>query len=177
MKNFLKYTSILKHLPRTGWLQHGIEIPETVASHSWQMAMMAMQLSGTMLETPYDFDKVIKLCLCHDLGESVIGDITPSDACYNDKFSREKSAICTIAQRGDIPQLILLYEEYEQNLTPEAKLAHDIDQLDMVAQSLDYEAKYQGKDLSEFRINAKKKIKTPLGQAIYKELVEKTSKN
>ena len=74
MKNLLSYTLSLKHLPRSGWLRHQINNPETVAAHSWNMAMMALKLAQT--EKGYDFDKVIRLSLCHDMGESVIGDIT-----------------------------------------------------------------------------------------------------
>lgn len=170
MKRLLEQTEKLKHLARTGWLRHGIEVPETVAAHSWQMAMMAMQLSGTMLKTPYDYNKVIRMCLCHDLGESLIGDITPFDKRYQDKDENEKKAIDYIAQYGDIPEIIHLFTEYQQNETPEARLANDLDKLDMYAQSLDYEQKFMGKDLSEFRRSAKAVIKTPIGRAILHEL-------
>ena len=171
MKKLLKYTERLKHLPRTGWLRQGIEIPETVASHSWQMAMMAMQLSGTLIKEHYDFNKLIRMCLCHDLGESIIGDVTPHDKQYIHKKDIEQSAIDCIAEEGDLPELIILFDEFEQNKTPEAKLAHDLDKLDMFVQSIDYEQRYEGKDLSEFRQTAIKTIQTPLGKAILKEIM------
>ena len=170
MKKLLQHTEILKHLPRTGWLRHKIENPETVAAHSWQMAMMAMQLSGTLIEEPYDFNKLIKMCLCHDFGECLIGDIIPDDERYKDKAEAEQQAINYLAECCDIPEVILLFEEYENNSTPEAKLAHDLDLLDMYAQSIDYETKSPDKDLSEFRQTAINKLQTALGKAILKDI-------
>jgi len=168
VKNLLRYTSKLKHLPRTGWLKKGIDTPETVASHSWQMAMMALKLAE--IEEKYDFNKVIKLCLCHDLGESVIGDMTPSDKNYTNKKELEEKAVDEISKECDFNTLKDLFREYEANQTPEANLANDLDKLDMYAQSLDYEAKYPDKDLSEFRLSATSAIKTDLGRRILETL-------
>lgn len=168
MKNLLKYTVKLKHLLRTGWLRHSIDTPETVASHSWQMAMMALKLSQSVED--YDFNKVIKLCLCHDLGESVIGDITPNDVHYADKKQLEEQAVRKIAEESDFAELRALFQEYEANQTPEAKLAHDLDKLDMYVQSLDYQTKYPNKNLNEFRISATKSIKTDIGRRILETL-------
>lgn len=89
MKKILTYLEKLKHLSRTGWVGEGIENPETVASHSWQMAVMALYLSEKVMNK-YDFNKVIKLCLCHDLAESIIGDITPQQEEYKGKVTQEK---------------------------------------------------------------------------------------
>lgn len=169
MKKLLEYSEKLKHLSRTGWMKKGIKNPETVASHSWQMALMALALSGRV-DAQYDFNKVIKLCLCHDLAESIIGDITPNEKEYIQKITAEKQAIDKIAEEGDFPEAILLFEEYENNLTPEARLAHDLDKIDMYIQSLDYEKKYPEKDLSEFRRSAVSKIQTPLGEAILEDI-------
>lgn len=168
MKNLLKYTEKLKHLPRTGWLRYNITQPETVASHSWQMAMMALKLAETVKN--YDMDKVIRLCLCHDIGESVIGDITPSDSRYATKKEMENKAIAQIAAESDFSALEALFSEYEENKTPEAKLANDLDKLDMYAQALDYETKYQDKDLTEFKHSAVKAIQTDIGKKLLEEL-------
>lgn len=170
MKNLLKYTEKLKHLPRTGWLRHNITAPETVASHSWQMAMMALKIAQKGENTAYDMDKVIKLCLCHDIGESVIGDITPRDSRYLSKNEIEQQAVAQIAKESNFSELKALFSEYEANQTPEAKLANDLDKLDMFAQSLDYEKTYKGKDLTEFRQSAIKAIQTDIGKKLLQEL-------
>lgn len=170
MKRLLFYTGKLKHLPRSGWIRKKIASPETVAAHSWQMAMMAMQLSRTIIQENYDFNKIIRMCLCHDLGESLIGDITPQEAAYAKKQRAEQNAINLIAEDADIPEIITLFQEYEENKTPEAQLTHDLDKLDMYAQSIDYEKTDKKLDLREFRYSAQKEIQTPLGLAILKDL-------
>lgn len=116
MKRLLVYSEIIKHLPRTGWKRKGVPEPETVASHSWQMALMALYLSqGNALE--YDFDKVIKLCLCHDLAESKLGDITPIDAAYSSKAVRETAAMAEIAVEADS----LRQRNFLPNMRPEKR--------------------------------------------------------
>ena len=169
MKRLLVYSEIIKHLPRTGWKRKGVPEPETVASHSWQMALMALYLSqGNALE--YDFDKVIKLCLCHDLAESKLGDITTIDAAYYSKAVRETAAMDEIAVEADFPAAAELFAEYEAGETPEAQLASDLDKLDMYVQSLDYEQKFPDKDLEEFRRSAAAGIKTALGRNLLRDL-------
>lgn len=48
---------------------------ESVAEHSWRIALMAMLLSGEKEFEDTDMNKVIRMCLIHDLGESFTGDI------------------------------------------------------------------------------------------------------
>ena len=171
MKNLTKYSLILKHLTRKGWMQKDISTPETVASHSWNMALLALYMSSQQ-ENDYDFDKVIKLCLIHDLGESLIGDITPFEQSYQDKKVKEQLAIEQIAKDANFKELKVLFDEYEENKTKEAKLAHDLDQIDMFIQSLDYETKYSDKNLQEFRTSATSKITTLIGKKIIENLTK-----
>ena len=46
---------------------------ESVAEHSWRLALMAMLLRDTFEQA--DMDKVIRMCLIHDMGEAFTGDI------------------------------------------------------------------------------------------------------
>jgi len=46
---------------------------ESVAEHSWRLALMAMLVADEFPDD--DMDKVIRMCLIHDLGESFTGDI------------------------------------------------------------------------------------------------------
>ena len=48
---------------------------ESVADHSWRIALMGMLLTGIEEYQDYDMNKVIRMCLIHDLGESFTGDI------------------------------------------------------------------------------------------------------
>ena len=48
---------------------------ESVADHSWRISLMAMLLSGEEEFRDADMDKVVRMCLIHDLGEAFTGDI------------------------------------------------------------------------------------------------------
>ena len=48
---------------------------ESVADHSWRLALMAMLLRGVPEYAKLDMDRVIRMCLIHDLGESFTGDV------------------------------------------------------------------------------------------------------
>ena len=66
----------LKDIPRTGWVRAGVDNPESVAAHSWGMALLALRLCPEHL----DLSKVLSMCLVHDVAEIVVGDLTPHDA-------------------------------------------------------------------------------------------------
>lgn len=64
--------------------------PESVAEHSWRIALMAFFLRD---EFPHvDMDKVIRMCLIHDLGECFTGDIPSFDKTAADT-AREDSLL------------------------------------------------------------------------------------
>ena len=63
----------LKDVLRQGWVNAGVEAPESVAAHSWGMAVLALKLCPEEL----NLEHVLKLCLVHDLPEVIVGDLTP----------------------------------------------------------------------------------------------------
>ena len=137
----------LKQLPRTGWVRSNVENPESVAAHSWGMAILALRLA------PKDIDltKVLSMCLVHDLPEVKVGDLTPHDDVSN-KAELEHSAMKELA-----PDWLALFEEYEAGESREARFVKQIDKLDMGLQAILYQNE-QGLDLSEFLASAKAKI-------------------
>ena len=137
----------LKNIIRAGWLKVGIERPESVASHSWGMSALALELCPQHL----DLSKVLSLCIVHDIPEIIVGDLTPLDDCTN-KAKDEHSAMQKLA-----PQWLYLFEEYEAGQTAEAKFVKQIDKLDMALQAVIYRNE-QGVDTSEFIESARKKI-------------------
>ena len=138
----------LKDIERTGWVRAGVSMPESVAAHSWGMAILALRLCPKHL----DVSKVLQLCLVHDIAEIVVGDLTPHDAIKGqEKHDLERAAMHKIA-----PQWINLFDEYEKGETEEAKFVKLIDKLDMGLQAINYQQ--QGLDLSEFIRSAR--IKT-----------------
>ena len=137
----------LKQLPRTGWVRCGVEHPESVAAHSWGMAVLALRLAPKEL----DIEKILSLCLIHDLPEVRVGDLTPYDDSSN-KAELEHKAMSEIA-----PQWLSLFEEYETGETAEAKFVKQIDKLDMGLQAILYQTK-QNIVLDEFVASAKSNI-------------------
>ena len=137
----------LKNIIRAGWVKVGIERPESVASHSWGMSALALELCPKHL----DLSKVLSLCIVHDVPEIIVGDLTPLDDCTN-KAKDEHSAMQKLA-----PQWLYLFEEYEAGQTAEAKFVKQIDKLDMALQAVIYRNE-QGVDTSEFIESARKKI-------------------
>ena len=137
----------LKQLPRTGWVRSNVENPESVAAHSWGMAILALRLA------PEDIDltKVLSMCIVHDLPEVIVGDLTPHDDTTN-KAELEHNAMKQLA-----PEWLALFEEYEAGESKEARFVKQIDKLDMGLQAIIYEAK-QGLDLTEFVVSAKANI-------------------
>ena len=115
----------LKDVTRQGWVNAGVPSPESVAAHSWGMAILALRLCPPEL----DLTRVLALCLVHDLPEIIVGDLTPQDD-RSTKAQDEHAAMVNLA-----PQWVDLFEEYETNNTPEAVFARRMDKLDMGLQA------------------------------------------
>lgn len=146
----------LKHLNREGWVRAGLPTVESVASHSWSMSLLAMAYCPSDL----NLEKVLKMCIVHDLAEVVVGDITPEDDIIN-KAELEHQAFTEIA-----PQFLLLFEEYEAGVSKEAQFVKKMDKLDMALQSRTYERMYDV-DLSGFRKSASKVLKGTTFERLY----------
>uniref|UniRef100_A0A8R1TR31 5'-deoxynucleotidase HDDC2 n=1 Tax=Onchocerca volvulus TaxID=6282 RepID=A0A8R1TR31_ONCVO len=148
--SLLKILDELKHLKRTGWMKFNIPEPETVACHMYRMAVLAM-----LLDDSYDRAKCIRMTLVHDLGEAIIGDITPyCGISVTEKHRLENEAMKKITEM--VPSSAgedwySLWQEYEDNETKEAKIVKHLDKFDMIAQAFHYEQKYDI-DLEEFFI-------------------------
>lgn len=149
--NLIRITDKLKHLKRTGWIRHGIPEPETVASHMYRMSILAMTLAVERKDL--DIWKCVRMALVHDIGEAIIGDLTPQ--CGVDKhvkFEIEQKAvkeICTFVPVTIGTDWDELWLEYETGSTPEAIAVKQLDKFDMLAQAVNYEERY-GMDLTEF---------------------------
>lgn len=108
--------------------------PETVAEHSWRAALMALLLRP---EFPgVDIDKVIRMCVIHDLGEAVTGDIPTFRKTADDEAVEERAVAGLLAQLPEQSrrELAALFDEMEALETPEARLYKIIDKLEAVIQ-------------------------------------------
>lgn len=105
---------------------------ESVADHSWRIALMAMLCKDEFPDI--DINKVIKMCLIHDFGEAVTGDI-PAFYKTEEHEDTEEKAIDKLLKR--LPsnmekELSLLFDEMEELKTPEARLWKSLDNMEAV---------------------------------------------
>ena len=88
--DFFKTAVNLKNISRQGWVDKlSLKHPESVADHSYSMAIMGMVISD--LEN-YNSEKILKMILLHDLAESKIGDYTPNQISKENKVKIENNA-------------------------------------------------------------------------------------
>lgn len=73
---FMQFVNNLKHSSRRGWSVLNIKNHEQISSHMYGMAMMTFLLGDN---SKLDRLKCLQLALVHDLAESIVGDIIPSD--------------------------------------------------------------------------------------------------
>ena len=131
----------LKEVVRAGWVRAGVQNPESVAAHSWGMAMLATQICPEEL----DLKRVLQLCILHDIAEVKVGDITPHDnVSAEEKHRLESEAIDSMGI--DAKEI---FDEYEAQNTPESQFVRHLDKLDMALQAEIYEA--QNLELNEFK--------------------------
>ena len=110
----------------------GVDRKESVADHSWRIALMAMLMTGIDEFRGLDMDRVIRMCLIHDLGESFTGDIptfekTEGDADVEDDLFRKWVESFPEPQRTEWQGLLT---EMEAQETKEAKLYKALDKLE-----------------------------------------------
>jgi putative hydrolases of HD superfamily len=165
---FLHTIGKLKDTPRTGWVENGIPNVESVADHMYRMSVLCMMCPDTAL----DKSKMIRMALCHDMAESVVGDISPAMKVPSEvKFEKECNAmahITSLVPHVGGADMKALWEEYEAQQTPESHFVRDMDLLEMIVQAHHYEASAQ-KDLSGF-YGSGERIKHPWAREIFEKL-------
>jgi putative hydrolases of HD superfamily len=147
----------LKNTPRTGWAVRGIPSFESVADHTCGVAMCALvlldllQLEG---QENLDREKVLAMAITHDLPECVTGDLSlGASRLLPDgvKAVMEDNALQELLQHVPFGRRWHdLAQEFEDNLSAEAKLVKDCDRLDLLLQALAYERAHGTVELGEF---------------------------
>jgi putative hydrolase of HD superfamily len=134
--NVLKLAERLKFELRHSWLSNGRQ--ESVAEHSWQMALMAI-LAYRSLEHPIDLEKTLKMIIIHDLVEAEAGDVPFFETGLRKeaKSALEREAIENIRrmlddETGD--EFYNLWHEFEEGETIDAKFVKSLDNLEVQIQ-------------------------------------------
>ncbi|QPC84550.1 HD domain-containing protein [Phototrophicus methaneseepsis] len=131
---FLQDAEQLKNVYRTSWTSQGQQ--ESTASHTWRLCLMVMVLEQYLADI--DITKLLKLCVIHDLGEAIGGDIPAIHQTENAQKSAQerKDLIQLIAPlpRAIRQEITDLWDEYEQATSPEARVAKALDKLETLLQ-------------------------------------------
>ena len=130
--NYYVLCNKLKNVIRTGWKDWNVqkERVESIAEHVFGVQMLAIAMKS---EYQYDIDimKVIYMLAIHELGESVIGDLTQFQITKQEKEKIEHEAVHKILSKlldGD--QIEELFLEFDSHRTKEAMFAYQCDKLE-----------------------------------------------
>lgn len=131
----------LKKLLRTGWVERGVPRPESVAAHSFAVALLAAvfaELKGV------DVLDAVRMALIHDLPEALIGDLTPKmkeerGADELEKLERKVfEDLAKYLPRGVGSKYLDAWLRYSRCEDAVAKLVRDLDKLEMGLQAIAY---------------------------------------
>lgn len=108
----------------------GLDRYENSAEHSWQLALLAMELERFAAE-PVRIDHVIRMLLVHDVGEIDTGDTMAFvEGGWKERKEDELAAVTRIF--GLLPptqaeELLALWKEFEHGDTAESRFANAVD--------------------------------------------------
>lgn len=178
----LRYAGNLKRLPRQGWVHLEVPEPESVADHSFRVALMTLLLAHEDPEV--DLGRALTLAVCHDLPEALAGDITPFDESLTDettdreqifhsapRFSPEADQAKREAEERALQQMVRelpdslarlvsdAWEEYEEGRSAEARLVRQIDKLEALLQAYEYRATTPDLRVESFRLGAEERVR------------------
>lgn len=139
--NYYVICNRLKNVIRTGWKNWNVqrERIESVAEHIFGVQMLAIAMKS---EYQYDVDimKVIFMLAVHELGETVIGDLTQFEISKAEKEKLEHEAVHRILDGLlDGNQVEELFLEFDSHSTKEAMFAYQCDKLECDLQSKLYD--------------------------------------
>jgi len=173
VQNFFQIVLGLKKTQRKGWKDKlGLKNVESVADHSYSMAIMSMVLSDLLA---LDTNKILKMALLHDLAESEVGDFVPNEISKERKNKIENDAMKKILKKLPVnleQQYNDIWDEYQDNKTEESLFLHDIDRLEMAFQAITYLKDGSSKEkIQSFIETANNEIKCKELKEIFKKLL------
>lgn len=172
----------LKKMPRQGWVLRGIKNPESIAEHTFRVAIMAWILADKK-NSKLNLGRIIKMALVHDLCEIYAGDTTPYDSILpKDKKMRqellktwprfsekEKVKIAEAKYKKESAgleklvkdlspnlkkEITNLWLEHEKRLTPEGRFFRHVDRIESFLQAAEYWKAGKKPQLKSFWIQA-----------------------
>ncbi|HEY3109921.1 MAG TPA: HD domain-containing protein [Chloroflexota bacterium] len=163
----------LKEVRRKGWVDRGVSDAESVADHSYRVALLAWALARAR---GLDAGRAMLIGLVHDLAEAEVGDETPYDALLSGeqpfdrghfdrlpprdparlaaKHARERAAIERLAAGlpADLAaELAAAWRDYDAQASPEARLVKQLDRVETLLQAEAYAARRPDLPIGSFR--------------------------
>lgn len=154
--DFLNQAGKLKEVLRYNEKRNGMK--ESVADHSWRLALMAFAVAEE-LNLDVDILKSVKMALVHDIAESIAGDID-AVLIMEGKASKKEKEVAEAIAMGKIGQIAPekigleihnLWDEYEKGQTKESRFIKALDKLETLTHL--YESGYKTYDRPEFIAN------------------------
>lgn len=131
---FLRSAGRLKDTLRSSWTAEGR--PESVAQHTWRLCLMALVLADRYPDV--DFARLVKICIVHDLGEAIGGDVPAIEQVPGEsKAAQEREDLLQLLRplpERTREEITALWDEYEAASSPEARLAKALDKLETIMQ-------------------------------------------
>ena len=144
--NFYKQYIELEQIIRKGWIMRDVptERLESVADHTLQLIMLASVITKE-LKIDIDYKRLIDMLIIHDLGETVVGDISEVELNRQEKKIEEAKAIKellnTLSEENS-EYYYKLWLEMESKSTETSKFAYLLDKIDAVIKAGIYEKQY-----------------------------------
>lgn len=140
----------LEDFPRTGWLTGGVQNPESVSAHLYEVAVVTLWLADRV-EPDVDTERALRIALLHDVGEAMLTDLPrPVKHFIGDGAVDEAEAAAAETVLGDLGDGWLdAVESYEALDSPEARIVKAADRIQMLAKSLQYDSQDRG-DVDRF---------------------------
>lgn len=136
---FVYEAGSLKATKRTGWWMAGVKDPESVAEHSWRVALLASIIAKLEGANPA---QAALLAVWHDTGETRTGDVNHLGKKYTGGAEADPRDIASDQVAGfpeELAQAVRnLIGEYEAKESPEAVCARDADKLECMIQGIEY---------------------------------------
>lgn len=132
--DFIREAERLKDVLRNSYTSKARR--ESTAEHTWRLCLLAMAFQDELGDL--DFLKLLKICILHDLGEAINGDIpATAQAGQTGKASRERADLLQLM--SPLPpetsaEFLALWDEYENASSPEGRAAKALDKIETLIQ-------------------------------------------
>lgn len=131
---FIQQAEKLKDVLRSAHTSNGRH--ESTAEHTWRLCLMVMVFEQEF--EGIDFLKLLKICMIHDLGEAISGDIPAiHQRPDHNKSEQERLDLITLLEPLDEPrraEFLALWDEYDMLASPEARIAKGLDKIETIIQ-------------------------------------------